>query len=288
MKPHLLQVATVPNRSFSIRQEMVPNVNSRWHCHSEVEIVLFHRGSGTQFVGDSIRHFQAGDVVLIGSDLPHYWHYDEFEEDINLSKEPFATVIHFSENFWGDRFLNLPENQHIKNALEKAKRGIFLENTLKEKVAQIIEKLYTAEGAYRLILLMECLLKVNQSDEKSLLASMGFRHEITDRENERINIIYSFTLQNFKNKISLEEVASHAGLAPNSFCRYFKSRTGKQYSRFLLEIRVGYACKLLLNGHLTLKQICYESGFNNFTCFHEKFKLLTGSSPLNYLKIYGK
>ncbi len=288
MKPHLLQVATVPNRSFSIRQEMVPNVNSRWHCHSEVEIVLFHRGSGTQFVGDSIRHFKAGDVVLIGSDLPHYWLYDELEDEPNYSKEPFATVIHFSENFWGDRFINLPENRHIKNALEKAKRGIFLDNSLKEKVAQIIEKLYTAEGAYRLILLMECLLTVNQTDEKSLLASMGFRHEITNRENERINMIYSFTLQNFKNKISLEEVASLAGLAPNSFCRYFKSRTGKQYSRFLLEVRVGYACKLLLNGHLTLKQICYESGFNNLTCFYEKFKLMTGSSPLNYLKIYGK
>jgi gentisate 1,2-dioxygenase len=100
MKPHLLQVATVPNRSFSIRQEMVPNVNSRWHCHSEVEIVLFHRGSGTQFVGDSIRHFKAGDVVLIGSDLPHYWHYEELEDEPNYSEEPFATVIHFSENFW--------------------------------------------------------------------------------------------------------------------------------------------------------------------------------------------
>ena len=150
----------------------------------------------------------------------------------------------------------------------------------------LIEKLYHAEGSYRLILLMESLQIASQSDDCNLLASMGFRYETSDTENERINTIYTYTLQNFRNKISLEEVASMAGLAPTSFCRYFKSRTGKQYSRFLLEVRVGYACKLLLNGHLTLKQICYESGFNNFTCFYEKFKLLTGSSPSIYQKNY--
>ncbi len=285
MKPHLLQVATVPNRSFSIRQELMPNVNSRWHCHAEVELVLFHRGSGTQFVGDSIRRFKAGDVVLIGANLPHYWHYDH-EDYATHAEFPYATVIHFSDNFWGDRFLNLPENKGIKNVLERAKRGIFLEERLKEKVADLIEKLYHAEGSYRLILLMESLQIASQSDDCNLLASMGFRYETSDTENERINTIYTYTLQNFRNKISLEEVASMAGLAPTSFCRYFKSRTGKQYSRFLLEVRVGYACKLLLNGHLTLKQICYESGFNNFTCFYEKFKLLTGSSPSNYQKNY--
>lgn len=283
MKPHFLQVATVPNRSFSIRQELVPNINSRWHCHSEIEIVHFHRGSGTQFVGDSIRQFRAGDVVLIGSNLPHYWHYDGCLES---SDEPFATAVHFTENFWGDRFLNLPENKSIKNALDKAKRGIFLIDDVKEKVASLMEKLYLAEGAYRLIILMECLLIANQSDESCLLASMGFRYETLDFENERINTIYAYTIQNFRNKISLEEVASMAGLAPNSFCRYFKSRTGKQYSRFLNEIRIGYACKLLINEQMNLKQICYESGFNNFTCFYEKFKLLTGTSPLAYQKIY--
>lgn len=287
MKPHFLQVATVPNRSFSIRQELVPNINSRWHCHSEIEIVHFHRGSGTQFVGDNIRQFRAGDVVLIGSNLPHYWHYD-YDEGLENSDEPFATVVHFTENFWGDRFLNLPENKSIKNALDKAKRGIFLIDDVKEKVASLMEKLYLAEGAYRLIILMECLLIANQSDESCLLASMGFRYETSDFENERINTIYAYTLQNFRNKISLEEVASMAGLAPNSFCRYFKSRTGKQYSRFLNEIRIGYACKLLISGHMNLKQICYESGFNNFTCFYEKFKLLTGTSPLAYQKIYTK
>lgn len=81
MKPQLLQVTISPNRSFSLRRDAIPNINNRWHCHKEVELVYFHRGSGTQFVGDSIRRFKPGDVVLVGANLPHYWHFDPTEKD---------------------------------------------------------------------------------------------------------------------------------------------------------------------------------------------------------------
>ncbi|HAK79879.1 MAG TPA: AraC family transcriptional regulator [Runella sp.] len=287
MKPQLLQVAISPNRSFSLRRDTIPNINNRWHCHKEVELVWFHRGSGTQFIGDSIRRFKPGDVVLVGANLPHYWHFDH-EEKIDCPRgiEPYSSVIHFTEDFWGSQFLQLPENKMLKNVLEKAKRGISFSEELSQQMAQQMESIFATEGTYQLIALIQCLLLAQHCDENNLLSSLSFQYDASDLENERLHGIYKYTLQNFHNKIKLQEIASLAGLTPNSFCRYFKHRTGKSYSQFLLEIRVGNACKLLINTPMTIKQICFESGFNNFTCFYKQFKNITGMSPFSYQKAH--
>jgi len=89
---------------------------------------------------------------------------------------------------------------------------------------------------------------------------------------------------NFKSAIKLDEIATVANISPNSFCRFFKSRTRKTYTQFINEIRIGNACKLLIEEKINLKQICYESGFNNFSSFHKFFKEITGKSPLQYQK----
>lgn len=287
MKPQLLKVSTGPVHSFTVRQDRQPNVNSRWHYHPEVELIHFHRGSGTQFVGDHSQRFGPGDIVLVGVNLPHYWYFDEQPEDQQKTDAPYSTVIHFNENFWGDRFINLPENQSLKAILEKARRGILLSQHTSPEVAQGIATILQAKGPYRILRLLECLVSIAQAQEIHLLASIGFQNKVSLAENERVSAIYEYTLKHFARKISLEEIASVAGLVPNSFCRYFKSRAGKPYSQFITEIRVGYACKLLMAGRLSVKQVCYESGFNNFTCFHQQFKSITGKSPLEYQRAFG-
>ncbi|HLT94741.1 MAG TPA: AraC family transcriptional regulator, partial [Membranihabitans sp.] len=98
--------------------------------------------------------------------------------------------------------------------------------------------------------------------------------------------IYQYTLSNFKNGITIQEVARHVHISPNYFCRYFKKRTSKTYIEFVTELRVGYACKLLLENNLNINQICYESGFNNVSNFNRKFKEFTGLSPSQYYKTY--
>lgn len=286
MKPQLLKVPTGLVHSFSVRQDRLPNINNRWHYHPEVELIQFHRGSGTQFVGDHIKRFSPGDIVLVGSNLPHYWHFDEVYAQDGAQETPYSTVIHFMENFWGDRFLHLPENKPLKAVLEKARRGVLLTSGESPRIVELIGKIRQSEGPYRIMYLMECLLSISTSDEACLLSSLGFQYNLSTSENERMNAIYEYTLRRFQQKIALEEIASVAGMVPNSFCRYFKARAGKTFSRFLMEIRVGYACKLLLDNRMSVKQLCFESGFNNFTCFHKNFKAITGKSPLDYQKVY--
>jgi AraC-like DNA-binding protein len=284
MRPQLLKVSKEIRHSFSVRQDMVPYINNRWHYHQEVELIHFKKGEGTQFIGDSIRRFKAGDVVLVGSGLPHYWRFDDVYFDENQPTSADVRVCHFCENFWGEQFLQLPENLNIKTVLDKAKRGLQITGKTRTVVAEFLDVLLHTEGPHRIMLLTQALTAIADCKQPIALSSIGFKHDLLDAENDRINAIYDFSLKNFKRPIQLDEIASVANISPNSFCRYFKSKTRKTFSQFLIEVRVGHACKLLIENKMSIKQLCFESGFNNFTSFHKYFKLITGKSPLSYQK----
>ena len=285
MKPQLLKITHDPVQSFSVRQDMKPDPNNKWHYHEELEIILFHKGAGTQFIGDSVRKFKAGDIVLIGSDLPHYLMYDQ-QYFFDKGQEPCTTVIYFRESLFGERFLSLPECRKIKLLLEKSARGIMLSGSPAENLAQHIRKLLSAHEMFRMTALMELLAVFAELQQTDLLSSAGFKYDKSSLEAERINAVYNHSLKNFRRKIDLNEISSETGLTPNSFCRYFKKATGKTYKEFLNDIRIGYACKLILDNKLSVKQICYECGFNNFSCFHKYFRETTGYTPQNYFKEY--
>ena len=283
MKPQLLKVSAEPSCSFSVRQDKVPYVNNRWHYHHEIELIYFAEGEGTQFIGDNISLFNSGDVILVGANLPHYWSFDEkyFRSQI---LQPNVFVTHFCEDFWGKDFLDIPENRAVKNMLETAKRGLQIIGTTRQIIANELKELVSANGTEKILLLLSALTTIASSGDFRILSSIGFQPNIKKNENDRIDSIYQYSLANYKRKIQMEEVAAVACMSPNSFCRFFKSKTRKTYSNFLIEIRVGVSCKLLIANQLSVKQICYESGFNNFASFHKYFKMITKKTPLNYQK----
>jgi len=283
MKPQLLKIPRQPLSSFSVRQDKVPYINNKWHYHIEAELIHFKKGNGTQFIGDHIKNFKDGDLVLVGSNLPHYWRFDNiyFKERADVHAD--VTVAHFREDFWGQEFLMLPENTGIRSVFEKAKRGISIEGKTKGQIADLLEKMLHAEGSRKVILLIEALTLISES-YLTPLASIGFDNDYKEAENDRINAIYEFTMANFRRHIATEEIAAIANISPHSFCRYFKSRTRKTYSQFINEIKVGHICKLLIEDKISIKQICFESGFRNFASFHKYFKQVTGKTPLQYQK----
>jgi len=285
MKPQKLIVPHTITSSFSIRKEQIPNINNRWHCHTEIELIYFHKGTGTQFVGDNIKRFSAGDIVLVGSNLPHYWRYD-IDTEKNGKEEPYSTVLHFNNDFLGEGWLNLPEFRSIRSLLAKADRGILIKKMDHHEIATLIDRIYELDGFKRIICLLECLHIIASIKSHHLLSSVGFEYKHSVEETDRLNNIYNYTFKHFKSKINLEDVAAIADLVPSSFCRYFKHRTGKTYTQFLQNIRIGYACKLLLENQDTIKQICYASGFTNYTSFHEIFKTVTGKTPKVYQKLH--
>jgi AraC-like DNA-binding protein len=282
LKPHLLKVSTGVMSSFSARHDTKSDINSHWHYHPEVELIYFKKGSGTQFIGDNISQFAAGDVVLVGKNLPHYWKYDTTCLD---DGEVDVYVVHFNENFWGDTFLNLPENFLIKDVLKKAERGIQVQHPNNaHTLGYMVEQVVQATGARKIMMLMDVLLAFGNLESYEPLTSFSFQLNFQAAEKDRINAIYNYSITNFKKRITLNEIASVANVSPTSFCKYFKSLNNKTYSEFINEIRIGHACKLLIENELQVKEVCYESGFHNFANFYRFFKRVTGKSPLSYQK----
>ena len=284
IKAHLLKVANTTLKSFSIRHDYLPYFFNQYHYHPEVELLFIQEGTGTQFVGDSIQRFEGGDLLLIGSDCPHYLRSDNkyFSGDPNLYVS--ALVIHFNPSIFSKDFLSLLENRPIDQLLEKSKKGLRIMGTTKARVIESMKKMIVADKGNMILALYTLLDLLATSNEFELLGTRIMEGNHNDKETERINAIYKFAARHFKRKITIEEIAGVAHLSANSFCRYFKNKTKKNFSHFLNEIRVEYACKKIRENQLQVTQVVCEAGFNNFVNFNNAFKKITGKTPTQYAK----
>ncbi|MET4138336.1 AraC family transcriptional regulator [Pedobacter sp. UYP1] len=286
MRAQLLKIPTQPVNSFSIRRDLLPDINNSLHYHREIELIYFKSGSGTQFIGNSVQPFSSGNVVLIGSRLPHYWKFDEayFSPPDGLQTD--VIVIHFCEDFLGENFLNLPENKMIRKLLQESKKGIQIQDNISRQIGVLMEQIFLSVGAKRLLLLLEILCVLGNNHKGGTLLAGDVLCQAAIKDNSPISNIYNYILSNFNKKIEIGQLADFANISVPSFSRYFKTHIGMTYKQFLLDVRVGQACKLLIEGHMNVKQIRYECGFQNVVSFHKQFKEVTGKSPLEYQKFH--
>ncbi|MEO8770109.1 MAG: AraC family transcriptional regulator [Ferruginibacter sp.] len=286
MKPKLLKVALKPQHSFSVRHDAVPHFFKELHFHPEIELVHIHKGSGTQFLGNHIQHFKPGDMIMVGSDIPHLWKCDDayFKEGSKLKAE--ATVVHFLPEAFGSDFFLLPENTALYKLFTKAKQGLTIHQKTKDEVSNLLAELLKSDGSKKIILLLEILSLLAESKHIKTINNKDALLIQTEKKTHRMNQILQYLLNNFQNNIILKDISGVANLSPNAFCRYFKLRTNKPYTSFLMEMRINHACKLLAETQKPVSDICYESGFNNFSNFNRYFKQLTQYTPLQYRNNY--
>lgn len=192
------------------------------------------------------------------------------------------------ESISGGRIFKTSGKPDIKKTLALSSRGFQIKGETKDKLTQLIPEIVESDGTRKIIRLLEALHSISESAEYEFLTSANFKYHFDEDERHRIMDIYNYTLSNYTQKITLEDVSEIANLSPNSFCKFFKSRTGKTYTQFVNEIRIGDACQKLIENQMSVKEVCFASGFNNFTSFHECFKNITGKSPLKYQQLYRK
>jgi AraC-like DNA-binding protein len=286
MKPSLLQVEIAPDHSFAIRPNVNPLFYNQWHYHPELELTWVQQGSGIRFVGDSIENFQAGDLILLGPNLPHFWRSDAAAAAGGQAPCQ-ALVVQFGEHFWGEAFLALPELAAVRALLRQACRGIRITGPTRDQVSTQMQLLVGAAGLDRILCLLG-ILQVIAAGDQCYLSGLGYHPPLQAADTKRIPVIYAYTLAHFSGKIKLEEVAALVHMTPNAFCRYFKKHTRKTYSQFLTEIRIGHACKLLMEDFGSIAQVCLESGFQNFSNFNRYFKAITHLTPYQYTKLHRK
>lgn len=278
MKPIFLKIES--SNSYTVREQVESYVYAKYYYHPQVELVYFEKSDGMCIIGDKVHMIREGDIFLLGQNIPHLFKNDE--KYLNKKLKVRVIVLHFLPEFWGREFLELPDLRNIKLLLKKAERGILLLGQTKTEVARLMKQMLVEKGPGRIILLLQTLALIGGSKGQRFILPIGFRPMIDDQNEDRINEIYSYTLQHFHKKIYTKEIAAVAHLSEHSFCRYFRIKTGKTYTDFLHEIRIKHACKLLSESRLSISQIINECGFVNYANFFRYFKQLTGKTPAEY------
>lgn len=278
-----------PGRSaVKVKVREMPFFTYPWHFHSEYEILYVIEGFGTRFVADHIEQFQSGDMALIGSNLPHFWRSDEKYVNSGGKLNVKYIVIQFPGDFLKQEIANYPEFHLIGKLLQRASRGIWFSKKFTDEISRKLMKIVRKNGFDRIILLQEVLQSMAKTDDYKLLAGELYQFENNYFTNDRLTKVMHFLNTNYQRKIELEKVAEIANLHPSAFCRYFKENTGKPLSEFINDMRIGYACRLIIEGKLSVSQICFESGFNNISNFNRTFKKHTHFTPTDYFHEFHK
>ena len=286
MKSHYIRRNNnVHGQSFSVKHDILPHFLKLWHHHQELELVLVLQGTGTRFIGNSIEPFEPGDLVLLGDYLPHKWQSDpEYFQNNGLITE--GIIVHFERSFLHDALGKTVELKGIEKLIDSAQGGIVFRGETKAVAKDHLTNiLKTSPGLQRLILLLDLLRIMTNERDIEYITNPGYVNTFNTRD-IKLRKVNDFVMNHFQSQISLEEVADEVNMNKSSFCRYFKKAAEKNFSNYLNEIRIGYACKLLqADTNRKIAEICYESGFNNLSNFNQKFKQQTGLTPSAYSRM---
>jgi AraC-like DNA-binding protein len=280
-KPHIPD-----SRAFVIKDLVAPYFEKNWHFHPEYQLFLVLEGRGTRFVGDNIQSFKENDMVFTGPNLPHLWRSDNVYFDKNKPLRTHGVVIYFPANFLGSSIQQKGELEGINHLLQRSGRGLEVKGTTNGIISKMMAELVHLKGVESIIQLLKILDILAHSPDCHPIAHAGYTNLNKESETGRMSQVYEHVMENFREKICLEEVAAVANMSGSSFSRYFKSRANKSFSKFLCEIRIGHACKMLHEEEINISQVCYESGFNTLSNFNKQFKESTGKTPLQYKKEY--
>lgn len=279
-KPALEKITPDFGESIKVRhqQEIMSSSSAFWHFHPEVELVYVNKGSGKRHVGNHLSYFNNSMLILIGANLPHTGFTNR------LTAKGSETLVQFDPKIFGETFAGLTEMKEIRLLLERAQKGIIFKPETKKRIGSTIESLNTLNPFKRIVKLLEILHDLSLAKDYELLNVDGYAFETNNQDNEKIEIIYKFINTNFNRHIALEEIADVASMTVPAFCRYFKKVTGKTFTRLVNEYRIVHATKLLNESRMSITDVAFECGFNNFSHFNKLFKEITGKSASVYRK----
>lgn len=267
-------------QSFHIREFGLSAFQAPYHFHSEIELTAIIKGHGKRYIGNHMENFQDGDLVLLGANLPHCWKLDPNEDHQSAN----AIVVQFDSDFLGEAFFNKPELINIKRLLNDSILGIHFHKSdateVKEKLTSLKNEADNFQALTSFLSILNSLSKCNyrflDEDRSSVYQSSS--------EQERMNLILAYIVDNFNGKISLNEAANIASLTTNAFCKYFKKTTRKTFMEMVIDYRLNYARQQLIQTDKPISEIAFESGFSDPSHFYKSFRLKTNLSPAHYRK----
>jgi len=252
-----------------------------YHKHPELQLTLILEGHGKRIIGNEVADFKSGDMVFIGSNVPHVWLSDPvyFEKDSKLKSK--VITVYISPAVFQHIFELIEEKDEVKLMVKEAAKGINIYGKTRSVIADKLIKLSSKTGFEKVVGLLQVMSIIARSAEKRLI--MG--HEASEESGQypdRLIQVLKFMNDNLQRQITLDEVAEIACMTKPSFCRFFKSRTQKKFSQYLEEIRINEACKLLIETDYPIADVAHLCGYNSDSHFCKVFREHMGKSPFRF------
>ena len=284
MKIEKTKITSYLNSSISVISREESFFQSPFHSHPELELVYIKESYGKRIIGNSVAPFESGDMVFLGSDIPHVWLNDEiyYQESNNLKAK--AIVVYFNKDIFGPSFYELKEAQKINALFNRGIRGLSISGKTNKQIAKKLEKLVHKKNFEIIIGLLEILSILSESTDLTFVNNEAYSPINDSTKNDRLSDVFLYVQENYKEDISLIEIAKIANLTPTSFCRMFKLKAKKSFVEHLNDIRVANACKFIMESDMGMSEIAYECGFKTASNFNRIFKKSTGTTPKEYKK----
>lgn len=268
------------SKSFYIERKVAPYFGSDWHYHNEYELLLTLKGEGLRIVGDKIDQFASPELVFMGPKLPHLFKNKDESEEVDY------IILKFSDTIGGQKLFDIPEFKAIKMFLDNSNRGMLFSKEVVKLIQPLIIEMLDCSEVGKLLNFIKIFEILSKEQEFVYLASENFSLNEVNNDEFRIQKVMDFMNEEYYRDITLDDLADIANMTKNSFCRYFKNKTGKTPFQVIREYRINKACQMLINGNKSITEVCFDTGFNSFSTFNRIFKNLKNISATEYKNQY--
>lgn len=252
-----------------------------FHAHPELELVFIQEGYGKRIIGNKVTNYESGDMVFIGSGVPHIWLSDPvfYKQDSILRAK--VIVMYINPKIFEPMFDMVKELDGLKEMFRLASQGINIVGDTRTIIAEKLIELACKTGFEKVDGLLQIMHLISISPDKNYIIKKEFNSP-AGRQSDRLSDVIKYIKDNLHEQISLEQVAEVACMTIPSFCRFFKNRTNKRFSQYITELRIAHACKLLIELDKPISDIANLCGFNSSSHFCKVFKDHTGQRPNQY------
>ena len=280
MKVANVRLIQEPHKSFIYYKENSPF--TPWHHHPEYELCLITKGKGRRMIGDNIDRFENNDLVFIGSYTPHECLCDPEYFDHPDGFQGEGIIVQFLYDFLGERFFKIPENTALNKFIIESTKGYSFYGQTKKKIIAIMLKMNELSDTERIFALFSIFKVFATTSEFNLLSSPALTEPFWIDDTGTMQRALKYILQNFQSPIGINDLLKITNMSNTSFYEAFKKTYRMPFKDYLLNIRVGYACKLLTDESQNISGIAYDSGFGNISNFNRQFKKIKRVTPSQY------
>ena len=250
------------------------------HCHEVYELNFVENAAGaTRTIGDSHETIGYLDLVLMtGGKLVHVW-----EQGTCPQHDIYEITIHIDPDTFHGALMDKRAFASIRRMLERAQRGLaFPEAAIQILREDIINLAHGNDSFASVIRLFNLLYRLSLVEDARELSSSSFIDAKDENEDERVRLVKDYIVNNYMNEISLQELAGKVCMAPDSFSRFFRNKTGRTPNRYIIDYRLGIAARMLLTTKLSVSEIGFSCGFNTLSHFNRLFRESKGCTPSEF------